>query len=78
MERNTISKILKEEKCYQEKYFDEKVYKITSFEKDINHIKYIYQAALSTSILQNIETKDYEKIIENLNQFKGGASHFVA
>ena len=39
MERNTISKILKEEKCYQEKYFDEKVYKITSFEKDINHIK---------------------------------------
>ena len=62
-----LEKILVAEKIYDSKYFDELKYTITSFNKEKEHILYIWDMALFTSRMQKISNvPELNSIVESI------------
>lgn len=65
---NRVKEILKERELFRDEYFDKNKYVIDSFSQEYDRIFYIYDSALGTTKLQGLDTKEFEKIVQELKK----------
>ena len=69
--KEKVFEALKFLNIYKREFTDEKIYRISSFDKEKEHIRYIYDSADYTSKIQDKKTDEWAMITKRIDNFSG-------